>query len=71
MNLNLSLGRFVKVVQLFFDSEPMKQSDYLHLLGSLIYLTKTRTEIATGVSFVATYAMKPTRVAFDEMLHVL
>ena len=50
------------------NSAPMDQTEYLHLLGSLIYLTKSRPEIATAVSFAATYAAKPTVGAWKEML---
>jgi hypothetical protein len=53
------------------QSAPMDQTEYLHLLGSLIYLTKSRPEIATAVSFSATYAAKPTTGAWKEMLHIL
>jgi hypothetical protein len=53
------------------SSSPMDQTEYLHLLGTLIYLTKSRPEIATAVSFSATYAAKPTVGAWKEMLHIL
>jgi Reverse transcriptase (RNA-dependent DNA polymerase) len=53
------------------NSAPMDQTEYLHLLGSLIYLTKSRPEIATAVSFAATYAAKPTVGAWKEMLYIL
>jgi hypothetical protein len=52
-------------------SSPMAQTEYLHLLGSLIYLTKSRPDISTAVSFAATYAVKPTSGAFKEMLYIL
>jgi hypothetical protein len=53
------------------NSAPMDQTEYLHLLGSLIYLTKSRPEIATAVSFAATYAAKPTVGAWKEMIYIL
>ena len=42
---------------------------YLHLLGILLYLTKTRPEISTAVSFAASKATKPTEGDFEELLH--
>ena len=36
--------------------EPVDATEYLHLLGILIYLTKSRPEIATAVSFGVTHA---------------
>lgn len=53
------------------DDTPMQQRDYLHLLGALIYLTKSRPDIATAVSFGATHAVSPTRGNFAELLHCL
>jgi hypothetical protein len=50
---------------------PMSQTTYLHLLGALIYLTKSRPDIATAVSFGATHAARPTLGHFDELLHCL
>ena len=42
---------------------------YLHLLGILLYLTKTRPEISTAVSFAATKASHPTQGDYEELLH--
>jgi hypothetical protein len=53
------------------DDTPMSQEEYLHLQGALIYLTKSRPDILTAVSFGATYSAKPTRGAFQELLHCL
>lgn len=50
------------------DDTPMDPGDYLHLLGSLIYLVKSRPDIATAVSFAATYSSQPTTGAFEELL---
>jgi hypothetical protein len=47
----------------------MPQKEYLHLLGALIYLTKSRPDIATAVSFGATSAASPTVGAFADLLH--
>jgi hypothetical protein len=52
-------------------SPPIPQTVYLHLLGALLYLTKSRPDIATAVSFGATHAVSPTQSHFDELLHCL
>ena len=51
------------------DPKEMSSREYLHLLGILLYLTKTRLEISTAVSFAATKASKPTRGDYEELLH--
>jgi hypothetical protein len=53
------------------DDEPISQTTYLHLLGALIYLTKSRPDISTAVSFAATHSAKPTQGAYIELLHCL
>jgi hypothetical protein len=53
------------------DETPMSQTTYLHLLGALIYLTKSRPDISTAVSFGATHAACPTLGHFEELLHCL
>ena len=53
------------------DATPMDQSEYLHLEGALIYLTKSRPDIQTAVSFGATFSASPTQGAFDELIHCL
>ena len=52
-------------------SEKIKVTDYLHLLGALIYLCKSRPDISTAVSFAATFAASPTVLAFKELLLIL
>jgi hypothetical protein len=42
------------------SSAEFGRTEYLHLLGALIYLTKSRPDIATAVSFSSTYSAKPT-----------
>ena len=61
----------VAIVHMDDDDQKMSQADYLHLVGALIYLTKSRPDIATAVSFGATYSAKPTKGAFREMIHCL
>ena len=53
------------------DNQPMDSSEYLHLEGALIYLTKSRPDIQTAVSFGATHSVNPTRGDFDELIHCL
>jgi hypothetical protein len=59
------------LASMILDETPMNQTEYLHLLGALIYLTKSRPDIATAVSFGATHAAKPTYGAYKELLHCL
>jgi hypothetical protein len=47
----------------------MNRTEYLHLLGALIYLTKSRPDITTAVSFGATHSVNPTQGHFDELIH--
>jgi hypothetical protein len=49
----------------------MSQGDYLHLLGGLNYLTKSRPEIGTACSIAATHSASPTRGAFTELLYIV
>jgi hypothetical protein len=53
------------------SSAEMGRTEYLHLLGALIYLTKSRPDIATAVSFSSTYSAKPTVGAYAELLLIL
>jgi hypothetical protein len=53
------------------DTTPLDQTKYLHLLGAMIYLTKSRPDIATAVSFGAVFAAHPTMGAYRELLHCL
>lgn len=51
-----------------WDPTPFDRTAYLHLLGALIYLTRSRPDIATAVSFAATHAVNPTQGAYNELL---
>jgi KUP system potassium uptake protein len=53
------------------DDTPMDTRIYLHLLGALLYVVKSRPDIATAVSFGSTHAAHPTLGAYDELLHCL
>ena len=48
---------------------PISQNDYLHLLGMLNYMTKSRPDIATAVSFAASHSKSPTQAALNELLN--
>jgi hypothetical protein len=50
---------------------PITQKKYLHLLGALLYLCKTRPDIATAVSFAACHSASPTEGHYMELLHCL
>ena len=54
-----------------FDETPIEQVKYLSLLGALIYLTKSRPDIATAVSFASVFSAKPTAGAYTELLFCL
>ena len=51
-----------------WDSTPMDRTKYLHLLGALLYITTSRPDIATAVSFAATHSVKPSEGAYRELL---
>ena len=50
------------------DLTPFDRTKYLSLLGALIYLTKSRPDIATAISFAGTHSVKPTVSAYNELL---
>lgn len=51
-----------------WDDTPMERTPYLHLLGALIYVTRSRPDIATAVSFGSTHAVRPTVGAYKELI---
>lgn len=51
-----------------WDVTPIDRKVYLSLLGALIYLTKSRPDIATAISFAATHSVNPTAGAYKELL---
>ena len=42
------------------DDTPINRKTYLHLLGELMYLTKSRPDIQVAISFGATKSVSPT-----------
>ena len=53
------------------DMIAMDKAAYLHLVGALLYLTKSRPDMQTAVSFAATHSAATTRSAFNECLRCL
>jgi hypothetical protein len=51
-----------------WDSTPIDRRKYLHLLGALLYLTTSRPDIATAVSFAATHSANPSEGAYRELI---
>jgi hypothetical protein len=47
------------------------QSDYLRLLGMLLYLTKSRPDIMAAVSFGASKAAKPTTADQQQLMYIV
>lgn len=44
---------------------------YLHLLGALLYLTRSRPDIMTAVSYASTRAASPTSEDYQRLLHII
>ena len=53
------------------DDTPSDRRQYLHLLGMLNYLLRSRPDISTALSFAATRAVNPTVADFDRLLDVV
>jgi hypothetical protein len=51
-----------------WDHTPVDRTKYLHLLGALLYVTRSRPDIATAISFGATHAVTPTEGAYQELI---
>lgn len=45
--------------------------DYASCIGSLIYLSQTRTDIIFAVNKLAKYMRKPGKTHFDALVHLL
>lgn len=53
------------------NSKPMPRRQYLHVLGTLMYLTKSRPDIMAATSFASTRATEPTTEDYEDLLHVI
>jgi hypothetical protein len=51
--------------------QPIDSKIYLHLLGSLNYLTRSRPDILANVSFAATKSKNPMLSDYEDLLHIL
>jgi hypothetical protein len=47
------------------------QVEYLHLLGMLNYMTRSRPDISTALSFAATHSARPVQSHFQELLRIV
>lgn len=52
-------------------SPSMDRNSYLHLLGGLMYMLKSRPDIGAALSYAATHSVSPTEAAFERLLHCL
>ena len=52
-------------------SEPYDRKNFLHLLGMLKYLLRSRPDIATALSYAASKSSKPTRHDYECLLDVV
>ena len=53
------------------ESTPIDPTTYLHLLGALLYVTHSRPDIMTAVSYAATKSASPTTSDFHNLLHIV
>ena len=53
------------------EDVPYSKRDYLHLLGMLNYLLRSRPDIATALSYAATKSSSPTRQDHDNLLDIV
>ena len=53
------------------NSELFHRKTYLHLLGMLNYLLRSRPDIATALSFAATKSVQPTEDDFDNLMDIV
>ena len=53
------------------DTTPYNKKDYLHLLGMLNYLLRSRPDIATALSYAATKSSAPTRDDYETLLDIV
>jgi hypothetical protein len=53
------------------SSIPIDPTKYLHLLGALNYLTRSRPDIMANISFAATHSKSPTESDYMDLIHIL
>jgi hypothetical protein len=53
------------------ESRPIEPTKYLHLLGTLMYLTRSRPDILTATSYASTRASNPTEKDYDALLRIV
>ena len=53
------------------ESDPFDRKQYLHLLGMLNYLLRSRPDIATAISFAATKSTSPTYNDYHSLLDIV
>jgi len=51
--------------------EPVEQREYLHLLGMLMYMTHSRPDIQTALSYASTKNTNPTKRDFQALLDIV
>ena len=61
----------MKPVSKSIDESPFDRTTYLHLLGMLNYLLRSRPDISTALSFAATKAVSPTMSDYERLLDVV
>ena len=61
----------MKPVSKSTDESPFDRTTYLHLLGMLNYLLRSRPDISTALSFAATKAVSPTMSDYERLLDVV
>ena len=53
------------------EDAPVCSNDYLHVLGMLMYLTRSRPDILTAVSFASTKSHNPTQASMNDLLEIV
>jgi hypothetical protein len=53
------------------DSPRVSTTEYLHLLGSLTYLLKSRPDMGLAISWAASKSQNPTKADYDDLLYMV
>ena len=64
-------GAILKPTRSSDDSNPYDKRSYLHLLGMLNYLLRSRPDIATALSYAASKSSNPTEQDYEYLLDVV